>query len=96
MFRPSDICVVFHFFSCVCGVQPWCGHCKTLKPDYVEASSSAPRAFTFAAVDCTVHSDTCNGVGTSGYPTLRYFEPLVEGSDIEAKTAAVSQSPQHT
>ena len=41
---------------------PWCGHCKNLKPDYVEASSAAPRAFTFAAVDCTVHTDTCNAV----------------------------------
>jgi|EP01043_Picozoa_sp_COSAG02_P025984 thiol-disulfide isomerase/thioredoxin len=70
-------------------LQPWCGHCKTLKPEYVEASSQAPRSFTFAAVDCTVHTDTCNAVGTSGYPTLRYFEPPVEGSDVEAKQPAV-------
>jgi thiol-disulfide isomerase/thioredoxin len=76
-------------------LQPWCGHCKNLKPDYVEASSQAPRSFTFAAVDCTVHTDTCNAVGTSGYPTLRYFEPLVEGSDVEAKQPAVRAVHYH-
>ena len=27
-------------------------------------------------------------VGTAGYPTLRYFEPLVEGSDAPAKQPA--------
>ena len=30
------------------------------------------------------HSDTCNTIGTAGYPTLRYFEPLVEGAELES------------
>ena len=30
---------------------PWCGHCKNLKPDYVEASERLPRGFVFGAVD---------------------------------------------
>ena len=30
---------------------PWCGHCKNLKPDYVEASERLPRGFSFGAVD---------------------------------------------
>ena len=32
----------------------------------------------------TVHQDTCNAVGTQGYPTLRYFEPPAEGAEAES------------
>ena len=32
----------------------------------------------------TVHQDTCNAVGTQGYPTLRYFEPAAEGAEAES------------
>ena len=66
---------------------PWCGHCKTLKPDWVAASESGPKSVVMAAVDCTVASETCQTVGTEGYPTLRFFEPLVEGSKEGSPTA---------
>ena len=34
-----------------------CGHCKNLKPDWVEASTQI-RKFTFAAMDCTIVSSS--------------------------------------
>ena len=62
------------------------------QPDWVEASGSAPRAFTFAAMDCTIHGDTCNIIGTAGYPTLRYFEPLVEGAEAETAKGVAGEN----
>ena len=67
---------------------PWCGHCKTLKPDWVEASTQMPKSFTMGALDCTQHSGTCSAVGASSYPTLKYFQPLKEGSTVPSETEA--------
>ena len=52
---------------------PWCGHCKALKPDYVELSEDEDLGATLAAVDCTVMVSTCQKYGVSSYPTLKWF-----------------------
>ena len=52
---------------------PWCGHCKALKPDYVELSENEELDAPLAAVDCTVMVSTCQKYGVSGYPTLKWF-----------------------
>ena len=67
---------------------PWCGHCKNLKPDWVEASNQVPKSFAIGALDCTAHSGTCNTVGASGYPTIKYFASYKEGSKVPAETEA--------
>ena len=40
----------------------------------------------------TTHQDTCNAVGTQGYPTLRYFEPPAEGADAESAKGAKGEN----
>ncbi|KAK0050068.1 protein disulfide-isomerase A5, partial [Biomphalaria pfeifferi] len=54
---------------------PWCGHCKKSKPEYMAAATvykEDPKV-AFAAVDCTVHTGTCNSHDVKGYPTFKYF-----------------------
>lgn len=52
---------------------PWCGHCKALKPDYVELSEDEEVGASLAAVDCTVMVSTCQKYDVSSYPTLKWF-----------------------
>ncbi|KAK1747883.1 protein disulfide isomerase family protein [Skeletonema marinoi] len=56
---------------------PWCGHCKSLAPDWdklADMYASSP-SVTIASVDCTVdeNDELCHQYGVQGYPTLKYF-----------------------
>ena len=51
-----------------------CGHCKKLAPEYEKAASTLKEInIPLAKVDCTKEEDVCNGVGVSGYPTLKVY-----------------------
>ncbi|KAJ8949948.1 hypothetical protein NQ314_008087, partial [Rhamnusium bicolor] len=54
---------------------PWCGFCKTLKPDYAEAATELKDHATLAAIDVNRPENT--GVRSqyniTGFPTLLYF-----------------------
>ncbi|XP_072930576.1 protein disulfide-isomerase A5 [Epargyreus clarus] len=54
---------------------PWCGHCKSTKPEFVMAAErfSDELMVAFAAVDCTNDAELCQGYEVKGYPTLKYF-----------------------
>ncbi|XP_041987353.1 protein disulfide-isomerase A5 [Aricia agestis] len=54
---------------------PWCGHCKSTKPEFVKAAESFADELmvAFGAVDCTQHQDVCANYGVKGYPTIKYF-----------------------
>jgi protein disulfide-isomerase A6 len=52
---------------------PWCGHCKALKPAWIDAASQLAGRVRFGAVDCTVHTSTCSRYGVQGYPTIKVF-----------------------
>lgn len=55
---------------------PWCGHCKKMAPEYEKAATTLAAndpPVMLAEVDCTVHQDTCQKHGVSGYPTLKIF-----------------------
>lgn len=53
---------------------PWCGHCKTLAPQYEEAATTLkPVGIKLAKVDCTENADLCQAHGVGGYPTLKVF-----------------------
>lgn len=55
---------------------PWCGHCKALKPKYIEAAKQVKgrddlEGVKFGAVDCTKHQALCQKYSVSGYPTIK-------------------------
>eukprot|EP00163_Fabomonas_tropica_P008460 TRINITY_DN1813_c0_g1_i9.p2 TRINITY_DN1813_c0_g1~~TRINITY_DN1813_c0_g1_i9.p2 ORF type:complete len:487 (+),score=93.92 TRINITY_DN1813_c0_g1_i9:662-2122(+) len=71
---------------------PWCGYCKKMKPDYVEAAkvtnkddSDLPR---LAAVDCTQHRDLCSKYDVKGYPTVLYFTSPDSHTAVDARDAS--------
>lgn len=50
---------------------PWCGHCKTLAPEYEKAAEMLKDKAVIAEVDCTEHRDLCSTYGIKGFPTLK-------------------------
>eukprot|EP00200_Dunaliella_tertiolecta_P006573 CAMPEP_0202346832 /NCGR_PEP_ID=MMETSP1126-20121109/5451_1 /ASSEMBLY_ACC=CAM_ASM_000457 /TAXON_ID=3047 /ORGANISM="Dunaliella tertiolecta, Strain CCMP1320" /LENGTH=437 /DNA_ID=CAMNT_0048938291 /DNA_START=34 /DNA_END=1347 /DNA_ORIENTATION=- len=52
---------------------PWCGHCKALKPAWIESAAELKGKVNFGAVDCTVHQGLCSQFGVQGYPTIKFF-----------------------
>ncbi|KAF9101015.1 protein disulfide-isomerase precursor [Mortierella sp. AM989] len=67
---------------------PWCGHCKSLAPEYeIAATQLKEHSIPIAKVDCTVESDLCQEHGVSGYPTLKVFRNG-ESSDYQGARKA--------
>jgi len=64
---------------------PWCGHCKAMKPAYMDAAAkiSTSSEFAFTAVDCTdaANKDLCEEYGVKGYPTIKNFASASSGAD---------------
>lgn len=52
---------------------PWCGHCKNLKPTWIELASSLEGKVKVGAVDCTANQATCSEFGIQGFPTIKFF-----------------------
>jgi len=55
---------------------PWCGHCKSLKPDWDKLGKEfkGSPAVVIVDVDCTAGGQAiCKRMGVKGYPTLKYF-----------------------
>lgn len=54
---------------------PWCGHCKSTKPEFVKAAEKFADELivAFGAVDCTTEQELCGSYGVKGYPTIKYF-----------------------
>lgn len=52
---------------------PWCGHCKSLEPNWKKAATQTLGVAKFGAVDATVHSSLGNKYGVRGYPTIKVF-----------------------
>ena len=53
---------------------PWCGHCKSLAPEYKKAATDL-KAFgvVLAKVDATKHQDVGEEYGVEGFPTIVFF-----------------------
>merc|ERR1719151_75994 len=76
---PKDL-VLVEFYA------PWCGHCKTLEPQYVKAakvlSEKAPGVI-LAKVDATKESELAKEYMVQGFPTLILFREGVKVADYD-------------
>ena len=52
---------------------PWCGHCKALKPTWIELAGELDSRVMVGAVDCTANQQTCSEFGVKGFPTVILF-----------------------
>merc|ERR1712137_8195 len=60
---------------------PWCGHCKTLAPEYAAAAKTLKEHYPsarLAKVDATAHNKLGEQFGVRGFPTLKFFKGDVE------------------
>ena len=65
--RESEAAWLVEFYA------PWCGHCKSLKPEWEKAATDLKGKVKVGAVDCTAHESLCGEFGVKGFPTLKYF-----------------------
>lgn len=62
---------------------PWCGHCKSLAPEWAAAATKTKRLkppTILAKVDADRQKDLAERFGISGYPTIKIFQ---NGKDEE-------------
>ncbi|KAG5489874.1 hypothetical protein GH5_00757 [Leishmania sp. Ghana 2012 LV757] len=52
---------------------PWCGHCKTLAPEFVKAAEMLTGVAKLAEVDCTKEEALAHKYEVKGFPTLIMF-----------------------
>jgi protein disulfide-isomerase A6 len=53
---------------------PWCGHCKSLMPDWTLAAAETDKIVHFGKLDCTAHQSVCSNYSVQGYPTMKFFK----------------------
>lgn len=67
---------------------PWCGHCKSLAPEWKKAASLLKGKVNVAAIDATKHSAHNAKYGVQGFPTIKFFK--------NGKTAPIDYSGGRT
>ena len=59
---------------------PWCGHCKSLAPEWAELATELKGEVKVAKVDATENKQSAEQFGVRGYPTIKFF-PAGAGKD---------------
>jgi len=52
---------------------PWCGHCKSLVPEWKKAATYLEGYVKVGALDATVHEDIGQQYGVQGFPSIKIF-----------------------
>ncbi|CAK4268707.1 unnamed protein product [Aphanomyces euteiches] len=66
---------------------PWCGHCKSLAPEYAKAASALLEndpPLRIAKLDATANTKSGEKYGISGFPTLKFFKGDSDPSAVKA------------
>lgn len=55
---------------------PWCGHCKTMKPEYEKLRKKYTKIpnKNVAMINCDDHKEFASKAGIQGFPTLRLYK----------------------
>eukprot|EP00743_Colponemidia_sp_Colp-15_P001758 GILK01001919.1.p1 GENE.GILK01001919.1~~GILK01001919.1.p1 ORF type:complete len:556 (+),score=125.00 GILK01001919.1:28-1668(+) len=61
---------------------PWCGHCKTLEPEFAKAALELKGKVALVKVDATAESGLAQRFNVKGFPTLKLFK---DGEESEYK-----------
>jgi protein disulfide-isomerase A6 len=66
-------------------VAPWCGHCKSLGPEFTAAAASLSPLIPFYAIDCdaAANKPLCGEQGVQGFPTIKAFPRAGKGAARE-------------
>lgn len=83
---------------------PWCGHCKSLAPEWKKAAKALKGIVNVGAVDANEHQSIGGQYGVKGFPTIKVFgldknkptdfqgarqaQAIVDGGLAAAKSAA--------
>uniref|UniRef100_A0A8C4ZX28 Protein disulfide-isomerase A6 n=1 Tax=Gadus morhua TaxID=8049 RepID=A0A8C4ZX28_GADMO len=66
---------------------PWCGHCKSLEPEWAAAASAVQEQtkgkVRLGAVDATIHQGVSSRYGVRGFPTIKVFRKGEEPEDYQ-------------
>ena len=63
----SNDIVLVEFFA------PWCGHCKSLVPEYKKVAQALSGVVVVGAVDGTANENLAGQYGIKGFPTIKLF-----------------------
>jgi len=54
-------------------VAPWCGHCKSLHPEYDKAAESLGGVVNMGRINCDDEKELAQRYGIRGFPTIKIF-----------------------